>query len=98
MKENKDEIFLGQGNTLNLKSIHLVNCHQTLTLITVNEGAVTLNVKIEADFNEIPEKYREVFMNMMTAKYLNTTSFGDNPFSECLPLPKRKWYQFWRSK
>jgi hypothetical protein len=33
---------------------------------------------------------------MLTSKYINKVSFGDNPFSECKPLSKRKWYQFWK--
>ena len=54
------------------------------------------STKIEADFDTIPEQYHEVFLNMVTAKYLNTTSFGDNPFSLCVPAIKKKWYQFWK--
>ena len=53
-------------------------------------------LKIEADFDTVPEEYHEVFMNMMSVKYLNRVSFGDNPFSQCLPAPKHKWYQFWK--
>ena len=54
-------------------------------------------LKIEADFDTIPEKYHEVFLNMLSAKYLDTVSFGDNPFSMCVPPPKKKWWQFWRA-
>jgi hypothetical protein len=57
-----------------------------------------LSVEISADFDTIPEEYQEVFLNMMSAKYLSRVSFGDNPFSQCQPAPKRKWYQFWKSK
>jgi len=32
---------------------------------------------------------------MMAAKYYNKASFGDNPFSKCLPPKKKKWWQFW---
>jgi type I restriction-modification system DNA methylase subunit len=46
---------------------------------------------------DIPEKYHEVFLNIMTAKYSNKVSFGDNPFSQCLPTPKKRWFQFWKS-
>ena len=59
---------------------------------------ITLDIKVEADFNTIPEKYHEVFFNMMASKYCNKASFGDNPFSVCQPKPKRKWYQFWKTK
>jgi hypothetical protein len=100
MKENKNEIHLGFGSHLNVQTSQLVSINESLVLVTVNgtEGHVELNVKIEADFNTIPEKYHEVFLNIMTAKYSNKVSFGDNPFSQCLPTPKRRWWQFWKAK
>jgi hypothetical protein len=55
-----------------------------------------LSVDIQADFDSIPEEYREVFLNMMSAKYLGVVSFGDNPFSQCLPAPKKRWWQIWK--
>ena len=99
MKQNKEtEIFLGSGNNMEMKSSQYVNTHQTLYLITPEKGSVSLNVEISADFNTIPQEYHEVFLNMMSAKYLGRVSFGDNPFSQCQPAPKRKWYQFWKKK
>lgn len=97
MKQNKDtEIFLGGGNNIEMKSSRMVTAYQVLYLTTPTDGTITLNVKIESDFGTVPEEYHEVFMNMMSVKYLNRVSFGDNPFSQCLPAPKRKWYQFWK--
>ena len=100
MKENKNEIHLGFGSHLNVQTSQLVSINESLVLVTVNgtEGPIELNVKIEADFNTIPEKYHEVFLNIMTAKYSNKVSFGDNPFSQCLPTPKKRWWQFWKAK
>jgi hypothetical protein len=100
MKENKNEIHLGFGSHLNVQTSQLVSINESLVLVTVNgtEGPIELNVKIEADFNTIPEQYHEVFLNMLTSKYSNKASFGDNPFSVCQPKPKRKWYQFWKAK
>ena len=97
MKQNKDtEIFLGGGNNIEMKSSRMVTAYQSLYLTTPTDGTISLSVKIEADFSTIPDEYQEVFMNMMSVKYLNRVSFGDNPFSQCLPAPKRKWYQFWK--
>ena len=100
MKENKSEIHLGFGSHLNVQTSHLVSINESLVLVTVNstEGPIELNVKIEADFGTIPEQYHEVFLNIMTSKYYNKVSFGDNPFSKCLPTPKKRWYQFWKAK
>ncbi len=71
---------------------------ETLTLINGEKDPIELDIKIEADFDTIPKEYHEVFFNMMTARYYSKASFGDNPFSVCQPKPKRKWYQFWKSK
>jgi hypothetical protein len=97
MGKNK-EIFLGGNSNLNMKSSKLMTTYQGLNLIT-DKGAYHLNIKIEADFDEIPNEYHEVFFNMMAAKYTDSVSFGDNPFSLCVPQEKpKKWYQFWKSK
>jgi hypothetical protein len=92
----ESEIYLGGGNNIMMAKSQLVKCQEILTLMTPADGAIQLNVNIEADFDTIPEKYHEVFLNMVSSKYLKTTSFGDNPFSMCLPTPKKKWYQFWK--
>jgi hypothetical protein len=97
-RSKETEIYLGGGNNIEMKSSRLVTSYQILYLTTPTDGTITLNVKIEADFDTIPEQYQEVFLNMMSVKYLNRVSFGDNPFSQCLPAPKRKWYQFWKKK
>jgi hypothetical protein len=98
-EQNKEsEIFLGAGNNISMKSSRVVSTYQTLYLTTPEEGTISMNVKIEADFDTVPEQYQEVFMNMISVKYLNRVSFGDNPFSQCLPAPKKRWWQFWKSK
>lgn len=99
MKPNKEqEIHLGSGHNMMMKSARLVTSYETLYLTTPEDGTIMLNVKIEADFDSVSEEYHEVFMNMMSVKYLNRVSFGDNPFSQCLPAPKRRWWQFWKPK
>jgi hypothetical protein len=69
MKQNKDtEIFLGGGNNIEMKSSRMVTAYQVLYLTTPTDGTITLNVKIEADFDTVPEEYYEVFMNMILKK------------------------------
>jgi hypothetical protein len=91
-----NEISLGSGNYINVKKASIITTHNVLKLITVDDGALQLEIKIEADFDTIPEKYHEVFLNIMSAKYLDSVSFGDNPFSQCIPPKKKKWFQFWK--
>ena len=97
MKENKNEVYLGGGANLIMNTAKLITCYEILTLVTMGEGSIQLEVKIQADFNTIPKEYHEIFLNMISAKYLKTTSFGDNPFSQCIPTPKKRWFQFWKS-
>jgi hypothetical protein len=69
--------------------------NEHLTLVT-EKGPVDLLVDITADLSTVPSEHHEVFMNMLMAKYLNKVSFGHNPFSQCLPPVKRKWWQIWK--
>jgi hypothetical protein len=94
--ENNTEINTGNG-FIDIKSSTIVKLNE-MFIVQTEEGAVGLRVEIIADFNAIEPKYHEVFLNVLSAKYLNRVSFGDNPFSECKPFVKRKWYQFWKYK
>lgn len=92
------EIYLGNGDNLMIQTSKNVELRETLELKVWGEehGSHTLDVKIIANFESIPEKYHEVFLNMMTSKYYGRTSFGDNPFSKCVPPKVKRWYQFWK--
>jgi hypothetical protein len=96
MSRKETEINLGSGNNMEMKSSQLVKTHQTLYLTTEDKGTISLSIDIIADFDSIPEEYQEVFLNMMAARYLGQVSFGDNPFSQCIPIPKKRWWQFWK--
>jgi hypothetical protein len=93
-----DEIFLGNGNNLTIQTSKNVELRETLEVKVWGEkhNSHSLDVKIVADFSSIPDEYHEIFLNMMTTKYYNKVSFGDNPFSKCLPSKKKYWYQFWK--
>ena len=86
-----------QTDHIKIKASTVVELNEYFTLMTL-EGPITLNVKIISDFDEIDSKYHEVLLNMLTSKYTNQVSFGHNPFSQCLPPKKKKWYQFWKAK
>ena len=97
MSKKESEIYLGGGKNLVMTTSKLVTCYETLTLIVNGKGGIPLEVKIQADFDTVPEEYHEVFLNMMSAKYMKVVSFGDNPFSKCVSQPKKNWYQFWKA-
>ena len=91
------ELSLGSSQYVNIKASTVITLFEQFVVDT-DDGPQFLNVKISADFDEIPKKYHEVFLNVLTAKYLNKVSFGANPFSECKPVKKKKWWQFWKTK
>ena len=88
------EIFLGGGSNLTIQTSRNVELKETLHLM--DDSSIDLEVTITANFENIPDKYHEVFLNMMTTKYYGRVSFGHNPFSQCLPPKTKKWYQFWK--
>lgn len=90
------EIYLGGGSNFTVQTSKNVELRETLSLLNGSSEPIELDVKIIADFGSIPEQYHEVFLNMMTSRYYGKASFGDNPFSKCLPPKKKKWYQFWK--
>ena len=92
--ENKKEIYLGGGANLIMNTSKLITCHETLTLVVNGKGGIPLEIKIQADFDTVPKEYHEVFLNMISAKYLKTTSLGDNPFSQHISVSKKRWWQF----
>lgn len=93
---HQSEITMG-GDYINIKTSTNIKLHERL-VVYYDDGPIELIVEITADFNTIPPKYHEIFLNILSSKYLGRVSFGDNPFSECRPIQKRKWYQFWKSK
>jgi hypothetical protein len=82
---------------ISVKASTIVKMEEHFTLLTL-EGPVTFQTNITADLVDIPEQYQEVVLNMLTSKYVNRVSFGHNPFSQCKPPVKRKWWQFWKAK
>jgi len=97
MSKKETDIYLGGGSNINVRTASIVSVQNSLKLITPDDGVITLDIKIEADFDTIPKKYHEVFLNMVSAKYIDSVSFGDNPFSQCQPPPKKKWWQIWKA-
>ena len=95
MKEDKNEISLGSGSATFVKTKKLVSTRNLLILKT-EKDRFTLDVNIEADFEQIPEEYHEVFLNIFTAKYLDVVSVKDNMFSKHIKVEKKKWWLFWK--
>ena len=89
------EQHLGSGD---YTSVHISKLYTLKNIISLKENGewVDLNVKVEVDLNEVDEKYHEVFVNMLSSKYLGVASFGDNPFSHCEPTIKKKWWHIWK--
>jgi hypothetical protein len=97
MSEKNTDFHIGNGSYINIQTSSIVKLNEQFIVYT-EEGPIELTVDIVADFDKIDKKYHEIFFNVLASKYLNRASFGDNPFSECKPIVKRKWWQFWKSK
>jgi hypothetical protein len=91
------DIHIGESDYINIKSSNVVKLNEQFVVYT-EDGPITLRVDISADFEEIDKKHHEIFFNVLSSKYLNKVSFGKNPFSECKPMVRRRWYQFWKKK
>lgn len=91
-----NEFNLG-NDYINVKASSIVKLQEHFTVFT-QEGPVELNVEIKADLADVPKKYHEIFLNVLTSKYINKVSYGNNPFSQCKPIIKRKWWEFWKPK
>jgi len=96
-KQPQQELLIGYGTHINVQTAQLVTLLDTLTVMDGNTP-IELNIKIEADFNDIPEKYHEIFFNVMSSRFYGKVAFTNNPFSECVPPSKKRWWQFWKSK
>jgi hypothetical protein len=89
------EQHLGSGNNTTYETAKLYTI--TNTVAVKNKGEwIDLNVKIQVDLSQVDEIYHEIFINLLTSKYMGVASFGDNPFSRCEPINKKHWWQFWK--
>lgn len=93
---NFDLRHMGNGDHIGVTTSTPVELRSILQLMDGSKE-INLDIKITADFGTIPEKYHEVFLNMMTSKYYGRVSYGLNPFSQCLPPKEKKWWQFWKN-
>jgi hypothetical protein len=80
------------GEHVNVKSSTIVKMYEKFTIIT-EDGPLFLDVSISADFNEVPQKYQEVFFNVLTSKYMNKVNFSNNVFSSYKPVKNKTWWE-----
>lgn len=82
MREKSTSVVdLNSNCQYEFKMSSVMTMRELFTIIT-EEGKVHLDVTISADFENVPEKYRELFINMLTSKYMNTVSMKNNVFSK----------------
>ncbi len=98
-KARTSEIFLGAGTNLEVKTSHIVKAYDRLVIYRDGRKApVELDIKIEADFKNIPTEFHQTFINMMTVRYGGAIKTYDNtsPFISAKKV-KKKWYEFWKN-
>lgn len=75
----------------------LVILFEKLSLVD-GKRTIELDIKIEADFEDIPKKYHEYFLSMITTKYYSKLYFNDTNFQTDMQIPKKPWYNFLKFK
>lgn len=96
-KNVSGDLHLGGTSYVNIKASTLVRVHEVFEIFT-SEGPIKMVAEVSVDLANIPQNYHEICLNVLTSKYLNKVNFGDNPFSDCKPVVKRKWWQFWKNQ
>ena len=86
------DIHIGHSDYYSIKSTTSVKLKEEFIIYDKNEE-IKLEVEIIADFGSIPENYREIFLNMLTTKYLNRVNFSENSFSECRIEKKKSFFK-----
>lgn len=97
MNNKSNEYHIGNGSYINIQTSSLVKMQEQFIVYT-DDGPISLTVDIVADFETIDKNYHEIFLNVLSSKYLNKVSYGENSFSQCKPIIKRKWWQFFKPK
>jgi hypothetical protein len=97
-KQKEGEYHIGDGSHLTVKSSTVVEMHDYLKLIADEGTRVILDVKITADFGNIPSEYHQLFMQMMSVRYGGSVNIWDNTHPFAKPeVKKKRWYQFWKN-
>lgn len=95
-KPKPGEFYIGDGSHLTVKTSTIVSMHDYLRIMKGENDGITLNVEIKADFDKIPSEYHQTFMQMMTVRYGGIVNLWDNKHPFAKPIPKKKWWQFWK--
>lgn len=85
------------NDQVTVQTAPVVRLEEHFALIGNDGKPIDLKVDIIANMDGIPNEYHEIFLNVLTAKYLNKASFGDNPFSQCKPIKIGRVKRFFRS-
>lgn len=97
-KEKKSEINLGGGLNLTLETSQIVNAYDKLIIFRDGRKLpIELDIKIEANFANIPPEFHQTFISMMTVRYGGAIRLYENtsPFTYT-KRTKKKWYEFWK--
>ncbi len=78
--EQRGKFTIGDGKDISITQVTEVKLYETLTIYT-EEGPMDIDIKISTNLDNIPDKYHEVFINLLTSKYYGKVTFDNNPFS-----------------
>lgn len=92
MVDDKIVPYVRLNDYLNCRVSNIVQVKDELVVLD-GDKHIVLEIDIIADLRTIPEEYHEIFLNMLTTKYMGKVNFGNNPFSQCKKIEKKKWWK-----
>ena len=87
MKQNTKTQYNLEQDVISVKTSTIVELKQYFILQT-QETPIDIVTTIKCDLVNIPEKYHEIVLNMLTSKYLNKVSFGNKIFPPPVVIPE----------
>jgi hypothetical protein len=92
--EGELDIHLGVGNHLTIKSSYVIQLKDLLVLFDNEGNSIDLDVEIKADLQNIPPKWHQTMIQMMSARYGGIVRCYDNstkPFKSP-PKENKNWW------
>ena len=79
-----------------VKGTTVVQSDDCIRIIFPGGKTEELNVKIMADFKDIPTDHHEIFLQSFQSRYSTLYTVNRNTEPEPKPEKKRPWWKFWK--
>jgi hypothetical protein len=95
--KKKSEVYTNSGQLLTIETSYVVEMNERLMLRVSPDQSIELDIKLLADFKDIPKQYHNTFIHFMSARYGGVIKAyeSDQPF-EVPKIESPKWWEFWK--